>query len=136
MKEKNIQSEIMLALSEQGNLVWRNNTGMGWAGRANRITMPGSVRVEPGDVVIRNARPLHAGLCVGSCDLIGITPVRVTRDMVGTTLGVFTAHEIKSKQGRLTDEQKNFIYAVTRYGGMAGVARSPEDALSLIGKTE
>jgi len=134
LREQDIQSKIMLALSEAGSLIFRNNTGTGWVGRAERITSHRYAKVAPGDVVVRAARPLHAGLCVGSSDLIGVTPVTVTPDMVGSTIGVFTAAEVKSKTGRPTKEQSNFINRISSAGGFAGIARSPDDALLLVSR--
>lgn len=72
-------------------------------------------------MLIYDARPLHAGLCVGSSDIIGITPD-----------GRFLAVEVKTKTGRATAEQIRFIDAVRRKGGVAGIARSVDDALSLL----
>lgn len=63
------------------------------------------------------------GLCVGSSDLIGWTPVTVTADMVGKRIAIFTAIEGKSDAGRVSPEQNNFIAAVRRDGGLAGIAR-------------
>ncbi len=68
--ESVILRETMLAASESGWTLWRNNVGQAWQGAsAERV---GST------VVVRNARPIHAGLCVGSSDLIGLVPVIVT----------------------------------------------------------
>lgn len=67
--------------------------------------------------------PVRFGLCVGSSDLIGITGD-----------GTFLAVEVKSKTGRIRPEQQRFIDAVKSMGGIAGVARSPDDALDLINK--
>lgn len=52
-KEANIQKQIMMALSEAGAIVWRNNTGV---------------------LKDNRGRPVKFGLCVGSSDLIGICP--------------------------------------------------------------
>lgn len=101
MKESNTQKLIMLALSEAGCLIWRNNTGV--------------LKNEAGI-------PIRFGLCVGSSDLIGIHR------------GRFIAVEVKAKTGRVRPEQQRFIDAVNRAGGIAGVCRSVEDALALIGK--
>lgn len=113
MRESDIQASIMIALSKAGCTVWRQNVGQGWAGKSQRLST--------GAVVIHDPRPLHAGLCVGSSDIIGITPN-----------GQFLAVEVKSKTGRLTEEQQRFIDAVRRKGGIAGVARSVEEALQLL----
>lgn len=118
--ENNIQKRIMLALSKQGVTIFRNNTGMGWAGEA--------IRLQSGDVLIKNPRPLHAGLCVGSSDLIGFKPVKITPDMVGKTVAVFTAVEVKTPTGRASKEQLNFIDRVKQAGGNAGVARNEAEA--------
>lgn len=100
MKESDIQRLIMLALSEAGCIIWRNNTG-----------------------VLKNAAgiPIKFGLCVGSSDLIGITPS-----------GRFLAVEIKTPKGKATPEQIRFIEAVRARGGIAGIARSPAEALALL----
>lgn len=100
MKESDIQRLIMLALSEAGCLIWRNNVG-----------------------TLKNAAgiPIKFGLCVGSSDLIGITPG-----------GKFLAVEIKTPTGKPTPEQTRFIEAVRARGGIAGIARSPAEALALL----
>ena len=100
MREQDIQRLIMLALSEAGCLIFRNNVG-----------------------VLKNAAgiPIKFGLCVGSSDLIGLTPT-----------GRFLAVEIKTSKGRATPEQLRFIEAVRARGGIAGIARSPAEALALL----
>lgn len=115
----------MLKLSALGNVrLFRNNTGMGWTGK--------KVVRRKDHLIIFEPRPLHAGLIVGSSDLIGYTTVTITPDMVGTKLSVFTAIEVKSDTGRATDEQKRFIDNVKKAGGFAGVARTPDEALKII----
>jgi hypothetical protein len=132
--EAPILRRVMLALSRAGAVVFRNNVGVGWAGKATRITVAKTVRLWPGDVVVRNARPLHAGLCTGSSDVIGWMSVTVTPDMVGRKVAVFLAPEVKNADGRATEDQIRFLRAVTEAGGIAGVARSEEEAVSLIGR--
>ena len=100
MTEQTIQKHIMLALSNAGCLIFRNNTGM--------------YRTPDGRVI-------RYGLAVGSSDLIGIAPD-----------GRFLALEVKTKRGRPTKEQLLFINAVLKAGGIAGIVRSPEEALQLI----
>ena len=68
----------------------------------------------------------------GGSDLIGWTPVLITHDMVGGMLGVFTAIEVKAPKGRPTEAQLNFIRQVQLGGGIAGIARSTQDALALL----
>jgi hypothetical protein len=127
--EHEVQQRILLACARGPVRLFRNNVGTGWAGPATRITA-GNLRavaaqLQPGDVVIRNGRPLHAGLCVGSSDLIGW---RTTE----SGLAQFVAVEVKSERGRVSSEQTRFIDAVNQAGGCAGIARSVGDAQALM----
>ena len=124
MSEAAIQQQIRLALSKAGVVAFRNNVAQAWVGQQ-------VIKLQNGDVLIKNARPLHAGLCVGSSDLIGWTPVTVTPDMVGKTVAIFTACEVKAPNGRATEAQLNFISQVLKAGGFAGIARSPGDAVAI-----
>ncbi len=103
--------------------VFRNNTGMAWQGQS----------VKKGSLlIIQNPRPLHAGLCEGSSDLIGWASVEITPDMVGRKIAIFTAIEVKTATGRSSPEQRNFIQQVQQAGGIAGIARNEEDAISML----
>jgi len=132
MKESNIQNIVRMKLSDMGILNFRNNVGIGWAGKVLKILTERRVTVYPGDVVVRNARPLHAGLHKGSGDVIAITPIVITPAMVGKTIGVFTSSEIKTKTGRVKEDQKHWIEVIQENGGIAGVARSEDDAEQMI----
>jgi hypothetical protein len=132
VSEQEIQQRILLACSKGPSRLWRNNVALAWTGQAQQIKQRGQVVVSPGDVVIRNARPLHAGLCRGSADLIGLSSVTVTPDMIGQRLAVFAAVEVKSATGRATPEQLAFIDVVQQMGGFAGVARSVDDARGIL----
>jgi hypothetical protein len=68
-------------------------------------------------------RYIRYGLCKGSADIIGLTPD-----------GRFLAVEVKTRTGRPTKEQLTFIDAINEQGGIAGVARTPEDALLLLAR--
>lgn len=118
--EHNIQNTILLAASELGYTLWRNNVGTGWAGS-------GTTRRSDGAVIVHNARPLNAGLCKGSSDLIGLKPVVITADMIGTTLAQFVALEVKAQHGRVSTHQQMFIDFVRKSGGIARVIRSVEE---------
>lgn len=117
--EANIQREIMLACSEAGITVWRNNTAQGWQG--DKIIKKGR------DVLLINARPIKCGLCVGSADLIGIKPVIIQQSDVGKTMGIFTAIEVKRPGKEPTEEQDTFLDHVYECGGIAVVGKSTED---------
>lgn len=123
-QETKIQNAILLALSENGCTVWRVETSGAWLGKV--------IHRDGDTVTLANARMMQTGLCKGGSDIIGITPVTITPDMVGETIGVFTAQEVKTEKGRPTKEQMRFIEAVRNAGGIAGIARSVDDALQLI----
>lgn len=119
MSEHRIQNEIRLAISGKATL-FRNNVGTAWIGDAAKL--------KDGSVLIRNPRVFHAGLCEGSSDLIGWRSLTITPEMVGQTVAVFAALEVKSKTGRATAGQKNFCQRVTEAGGFAGIVKSPDEA--------
>jgi len=56
----------------------------------------------------------------------------ITQDMVGKSVGLFTAVEVKTPTGRVSKDQKNFIDTVIRLGGLAGVARHENDLSKII----
>jgi hypothetical protein len=130
MSEHLIQQRILLAHGSGDVRLFRNNVGTGWAGQAARITAGNLSAIahtlRPGDVIIRNARPLHAGLCVGSSDLIGYRRV--------DGLAQFVALEVKSATGRPTTEQTRFLDHITTAGGCAAIVRSIADADSVLRK--
>lgn len=75
-----------------------------------------------------NGTYVRYGLCVGSSDVIGWTPVVITPAMVGRTVAVFTAYEAKTGRRVTTMEQGAFVAAVRQQGGIAAVVRSLADA--------
>lgn len=127
MKEMDILRSVM-RLSTGSVRLFRNNVGVFWAGKVERVRAPCRIEVTPADVVIRNARPVSCGLQEGSGDLIGWRTVEVTPDMVGQRLAVFTSLEVKAARGRATPAQKNWHDAVRAMGGLSGVVRSAEEA--------
>lgn len=82
-------------------------------------------------MLLRNPRPFQAML-PGFSDLFGITPRVITDEDVGKTIGIFTAIECKAKNGRVSDKQRHFLDFIEKHGGIAGVARSAEDALEIV----
>ena len=127
MRESNLDRLNQLAATRLGARLFRNATAQGYVGKAERVSAPMAVTVYSGDVVIRQARTLSAGLCVGSSDLIGWMPVRIMPHHVGQTFARFLAVEDKSTLGRLRPEQIKFLDAVAASGGIAVVSRDPSD---------
>lgn len=64
------------------------------------------------------------------CGVKGLT------DLLFIGKGYVAFIEVKSAKGKVTSEQFNFIKKMQALGHKAGVCRSVEDALSLIGETE
>lgn len=125
--ESNIQKLVRMALTPWGRY-FRANVGKGWQGRkVIKVASPGMVHVEPGDVVLKGARPFDTGLPEGFSDLVGITRVTVTPDMVGQVVGLFTAVEVKSPTGRQREGQAAFERVVRQQGGAYFIARSADD---------
>jgi hypothetical protein len=129
MSEHETQQRILLACGSGSTRLWRNNVGTGWAGPSTRVSA-GNIRavaaaLRPGDVVVRGGRPLHAGLCVGSSDLIGYRTVG--------GVAQFVALEVKSSTGRATPEQQRFLDHVASAGGCSGIVRSVSDAQCILG---
>lgn len=110
---------VLLAASQYGYTMWRNNVGAGWMGSSRRL--------HGGSVLIESPRLIRFGLCEGSSDLIGFLPITITPDMVGQTVAVFAAIETKTPTGSITKKQAHFVDFVNKSGGIGIIARSPED---------
>ena len=108
--EQSIQQHIRLTCSTGATRLFRNNTG--------------TLRDQHG-------RPVSFGLAKGSADLIGWRTVTITPEMVGQQVAVFTSIEVKTPTGRVKPEQQQWLDAVQAAGGIAGVARSVEEALRI-----
>jgi hypothetical protein len=129
MKEKNLMSLIMLAVGKAGVRVFRNNTGQAWQGAERKFYEEGGRRV----LKIYDPRPIDAGLVEGSSDLIGWTEVTITPEMVGQKIAVFTAIEVKKNiKSVVSAKQLNFLTVIRNAGGIAGLARDPEEAARLV----
>ena len=110
--EHRIQDEIRLALSEYG-IVLRLNSGQAYGGKR--------VWDKKYGYILTDIHPI--ALCVkGTPDLLFIGPD-----------GTVAFIACKDDKGKPSDEQEKFINVIKSYGHKAGVARSPEDALRIIG---
>lgn len=109
--EQSIQQHIRIACSTGDTRLFRNNTGT---------------------LKDQHGRPVQFGLCKGSADLIGYRTITVTPDMVGQQVAVFLSIEVKTPTGRIRPEQQQWLETIQAAGGIAGVARSVEDALRIV----
>ena len=95
----------MMDMSKKGYLVWRNQVGL-------FKTMDG--------------RTVNIGI-KGSSDLMAVKPTVITPDMVGQTLAVFVAVEVKTATGRQSEPQKKWQKAVEKLGVKYIIARCEDD---------
>ncbi len=117
--ESEIQQLIQLAGPRMSCILLRNNSGA-LTDKQGRL-----VRFGLGNV----SEKLNS--ISKSSDLIGITSVVVTPDMVGKQIGVFTAIEVKSGAWSPTGDkrekaQQAFIDWVISRGGIGGIVNSVE----------
>jgi hypothetical protein len=124
--EHEIQNAIRLTISEaQLATCFRANVGEAYIGDS-------IVKNSDGSITITKPRRFNTGLPKGFTDLLCVIPVTITADMVGQTLAIAGFIEVKTPQGRVRKEQKEFIECMQRLGARAGVARSPEDAIKIL----
>jgi hypothetical protein len=109
--EQSIQQHIRLTCGRGLVRLYRNNCGV---------------------LQDRRGVPVRYGLQPGSSDLIGWRTVTITPEMVGQQVAVFTSIEVKTPTGRIRPEQQQWLDAVQAAGGIAGVARSVEEAQTLL----
>lgn len=131
MSEADLMRKLQARASQLGARLFRQQVGMAWIGRAEKGYPGRRVTLNAGDVVVRSARPFHAGV-VGMADLGGWVPVVVTPDMVGSTIAVYAQVEVKTDTGRASSEQRAWINAVKAAGGRAGVARNDDDLSEIL----
>lgn len=112
MSETPLLNEIRKAATLECNArLFRNNVGI--------ATYPGGEKVA-------------YGLQPGSSDLIGWRSIIITPDMVGQRVAIFASIEAKAGKGVATKKQIAWLKAVDEAGGIAGEARSAEDAVLLL----
>jgi len=129
--ENKVMKEIQVQLVKEDPFLrlWRNNVGKAWVGGPVLKSHEAfTATVLPGDVLIRNARPFHAGLCEYSSDLIGLQRIIITPEMLGRAVGVFAAVEVKHGRGVVSEGQHDFVNMIRALGGIGVVARSIAEA--------
>lgn len=127
MSEMDIKADIRLAVTRYAprTRLFNNPVGEGWVGKV--------VQKDGALLTLVRARHVTFGLFPGSSDLIGWTSVTITPEMVGKTVAVFTAPEVKFGRNGAQTNQTTWIDNVRAAGGLADAVRSPEDVLRLVG---
>lgn len=106
--------------------MFRNEAGEAWVGKWSNYG-----KSQPPKILIEYPRRVKFGLAEGASDLVGLTSIVITPQMVGQRVAVFTGIEAKFGEDRPSTEQLAFIAMVQKMGGFAGVAGSVEDAMAI-----
>lgn len=117
-----LTNQIREAASKIGARLFVMTTGKFWQGRI--------VAQTEDTITLKNYRMVNVGF-EGLSDLLGGSPVVITPEMVGRTLLVVTAVEVKAGNDKPRPKQPEFIAAIKKLGGRAGFARSIDDALKI-----
>jgi hypothetical protein len=120
--EAAVQTRIRMEASRKGCRLWRNNIGATLDDRGNFIRYG----------LCNDSKQMSSK--IKSSDLIGIKPVTITPDMVGTVIGQFLAREVKVGDWKYTGTprekaQLKFIELVNGLGGDAAFASSEVDVV-------
>jgi hypothetical protein len=123
VSEAEIQQKIQIEGPHHSCILMRNNSGA-FKDETGRVVRFGLGNISPKSLK--------------SSDLIGITTIVITPEMVGQHIGIFTAIEAKSEdfKGPSNEREKSqadFIRWVQSRGGIAGFAKSVDEFKQLLG---
>lgn len=111
-REQVVQDQLRLDASAAGWRVWRNNVGVAFDAKGKPVRYG----------LANDSRAVNA--VTKSSDLIGIRPVSVTAEHVGTVIGQFVAIEVKRDGWRYAGTEReiaqfNYLSIVGSLGGYA-----------------
>lgn len=121
---------------------FRNDCGQGYqGGKKFNVKQDGVIPVAEGDLIVLNPSPMKYGLQVGSGDLVGWEPIKVTPELVGKTIAVFKSVEIKTIKDKPSREQIIWFLNIKLSGGIAIVLHcnkplSVEELISMSRRTD
>lgn len=118
-----LTNQIRERVSHMGARLFPMTVGKFWAGQV-------AGKTAEGHTILKNARLVNVGFA-GLSDTLGGSPMTITPEDVGKTVMILTAVEIKAGADRMRPGQPEFLAAIKKLGGRAGVARSPEDAVRI-----
>ena len=127
--EQAAESNVVLGVQPHGFRLMRNNSG------AYKTQGGGFVNYGLGNISKKHVKVSK------SSDEIGFLNVTITPEMVGKTIPIFTAIEVKRedfkfpkvfKEGSPLWAQNNFIESIRRVGGFAMFARTPDEVISYL----
>lgn len=128
MVESELQQLVQIEGPKYACILQRNNSG------ALKDSNGRLVRYGLGNISSKQ------NAAIKSSDLIGITTITITPEMVGRKIGVFTAVECKAPGWKPTLKEKSresaqlaYIEWVRMRGGLAGFASSIEEFKAIIG---
>lgn len=129
MSESELQQLIQIEAPKYGCILERNNSGA-FTNPEGRL-----VRFGLGNISAKHAEKMR------SADLVGITTIIITQEMVGQKIGVYTAGEVKppdwKPNKKLTPHEQaqlNWLNWVKLRGGIAGFVNSVDSLRLLLGK--
>lgn len=111
--ETNIQNECLLSVGSRPDVL------------AMRLQSGAYRAMDNPNRIIKVGAP-------GMPDTMLVVAVEITPDMVGQTMAVCAAAEIKTSTGRQSEAQKRWQSAFEKRGGVYRLVRSPADMLALI----
>ncbi len=119
--EADLQSLVLIETSKRGTRLWRNNVGCLQNPKTGQFVRYG---------LCNSSKKLNDA--IKSSDLVGITPIVITQEMVGQTVGVFTSYELKHPGWKYTGQgrevaQEAWLSLVRSLGGIARFVSSLGD---------
>lgn len=112
--EAAIQNKVRLEFNETGGRIWRNNIGAAKDANGNFFRYGLANDTKKMNEVVKSG------------DLIGLRPVLITQDMVGSTIGQFVSREVKKRGWKYTgtareQAQVAWAYLINKLGGDAKI---------------
>jgi len=131
--ESKASDVVRIEACQRGSRIFRNNNGACKDPNSGRLIRYG---------LANESKKLNSVFKSG--DFIGVTPVVITQDMVGSTIGVFTNIEVKAegkvpaaitaskREGSREWAQLKFINLIKKLGGFAGFASNANHVAEIL----